>query len=159
GAALRRASVWIGSMGTTARIPPTGPDAPTASWRTASWTSAANSARPATSVPSGPKRSTRRSRNRASPRSPRCGPSAAFSSAAGPSTAVGASAVPPPSGWDLPDVAAAQAELESFDLVAGLVIEHGPQGEGLNGIALPGGWPVSWPLEASVTAQQVSPRL
>jgi hypothetical protein len=63
---------------------------------------------------------------------------------------------PPPIGWYLPDVAAAQAELDSFDLVEGLVIEGGPHVEVLNGIALHGGWPVSWPLEASVTAKQVS---
>src|SRR5260370_18701635 len=39
---------------------------------------------------------------------------------------------PPPRGWYLPDVAAAQAELDRFDLVDGLVIKDRPQGHVLN---------------------------
>lgn len=59
---------------------------------------------------------------------------------------------PPPTGWYLPDVAAAKAELDSFDIVEGLVIKDGPQIEVLNGISLHGGLAVSWPTLSSVTA-------
>ena len=62
---------------------------------------------------------------------------------------------PPPRGWYLPDVAAAQAELDSFDIVEGLVIQDGPQVEVLNGVSLHGGLPVSWPAAAPVTARLV----
>src|SRR5712691_2328473 len=62
---------------------------------------------------------------------------------------------PPPRGWYLPDVAAAQAELDSFDIVEGLVIKDGPQVEVLNGVSLHGGLPVSWPVAAPVTARLV----
>ena len=60
---------------------------------------------------------------------------------------------PPPPGWYLPDVAAARAELDSFDIVEGLVIKDGPQVEVLNGVSLHGGLVVSWPTVAR------SPRL
>ena len=53
---------------------------------------------------------------------------------------------PPPRGWYLPDVAAAKAELDSFDIVEGLVIKDGPQVEVLNGVSLHGGLVVSWPV-------------
>jgi hypothetical protein len=59
---------------------------------------------------------------------------------------------PPPTGWYLPDVAAAQAELDSFDIVEGLVIKDGPQVEILNGVSLHGGLVVSWPVLSPVTA-------
>ncbi len=59
---------------------------------------------------------------------------------------------PPPRGWYLPDVAAAQAELDSFDIVEGLVIKDGPQVEVLNGVSLHGGLVVSWPTQSPVTA-------
>jgi transposase len=59
---------------------------------------------------------------------------------------------PPPTGWYLPDVAAATAELDSFDIVEGLVIKDGPHIEVLNGISLHGGLAVSWPTVSSVTA-------
>jgi transposase len=59
---------------------------------------------------------------------------------------------PPPTGWYLPDVAAAQAELDSFDIVEGLVIKEGPQVEVLNGVSLHGGLVVSWPTLSPVTA-------
>src|SRR5439155_20003010 len=55
-------------------------------------------------------------------------------------------------GWDLPDVAAARAELDSFDIVEGLVIKDGPQVEVLNGVSLHGGLVVSWPTPSPVTA-------
>lgn len=59
---------------------------------------------------------------------------------------------PPPLGWYLPMVAARQAELDSFDVVEGLVIEGGPQVEVLTGISLHGGLVAAWPMVA-VTAQ------
>src|SRR5262249_1622402 len=60
---------------------------------------------------------------------------------------------PPPKGWYLPDLAAAQAELDSFDIVEGLVIKDGPQVEVLNGVSLHGGLVVSWPTLSPVTAE------
>jgi putative transposase len=59
---------------------------------------------------------------------------------------------PPPAGWYLPDVAAARAELDSFDIVEGLVIKDGPEVEVLNGVSLHGGLVASWPTAAPVTA-------
>jgi putative transposase len=59
---------------------------------------------------------------------------------------------PPPRGWYLPEVAAAKAELDSFDIVEGLVIKDGPEVEVLNGVSLHGGLVVSWPVAAPVTA-------
>jgi hypothetical protein len=61
----------------------------------------------------------------------------------------------PPPGWHLPAVASKRRELDSFDVVEGLVIKDGPQIEVLNGISLHGGLAASWPLEASVTAKVV----
>jgi hypothetical protein len=58
----------------------------------------------------------------------------------------------PPTGWYLPDVAAAKAELDSFDIVEGLVIKDGPQVEVLNGVSLHGGLVVSWPVVSPVTS-------
>ena len=45
-----------------------------------------------------------------------------------------------------------EAELDSFDIVEGLVIKDGPQVEVLNGVSLHGGLVVSWPTVAPVTA-------
>src|SRR5271157_239570 len=59
---------------------------------------------------------------------------------------------PPPTGWYLPDVAAGTAELDSIDIVEGLVIKDGPQIEVLNGVSLHGGLVVSWPVASPVTA-------
>ena len=59
---------------------------------------------------------------------------------------------PPPPGWYLPDLAAGVAELDSFDIVEGLVIRGGPQVEVLTGTSLHGGLVASWPM-ASVTAK------
>jgi len=59
---------------------------------------------------------------------------------------------PPPRGWYLPGVAKALAELDSFDIVEGLVIKDGPQVEVLNGVSLHGGLVVSWPTVSPVTA-------
>ena len=61
---------------------------------------------------------------------------------------------PPPPGWYLPLVADGRAELDSFDLVEGLVIRGGPHVEVLNGISLHGGLVVSWPHTA-ITADFV----
>jgi hypothetical protein len=61
----------------------------------------------------------------------------------------------PPPGWHLPEVASKQRELDSFDVVEGLVIKDGPQIEVLNGVSLYGGLAASWPREASVTAKVV----
>jgi len=66
---------------------------------------------------------------------------------------------PPPRGWYLPDVAAAQAELDSFDIVEGLVIQDGPQVEVLNGVSLHGGLVVSWPILSPVTAAMTTASL
>lgn len=60
---------------------------------------------------------------------------------------------PPPTGWYLPDVAARRAELDSIDIVEGLVIKDGPQVEVLNGCSLHGGLVVSWPVVSPVTAE------
>lgn len=59
---------------------------------------------------------------------------------------------PPPRGWYLPAVAAGRAELDSFDIVEGLVLKDGPQIEVLNGVSLHGGLVVSWPIVSPVTA-------
>jgi putative transposase len=60
---------------------------------------------------------------------------------------------PPPTGWYLLDVAAAKAELDSIDIVEGLVIKGGPEVEVLNGVSLHGGLVVSWPVTSPVTAE------
>jgi transposase len=59
---------------------------------------------------------------------------------------------PPPKGWYLPDVASDQAELDSFDIVEGLVIKGGPHVEVLNAVSLHGGLAASWPVESPVTS-------
>jgi hypothetical protein len=61
---------------------------------------------------------------------------------------------PPPTGWYLPDVAAARAELDSIDIVEGLVIKDGPHVEVLNAVSLHGGLPASWPVESPVTSER-----
>ena len=66
---------------------------------------------------------------------------------------------PPPRGWYLPEVAEGRAELDSFDVVEGLVIKDGPQVEVLNGGSLHGGLTASWPMAASVTAKAVNEAL
>jgi transposase len=60
---------------------------------------------------------------------------------------------PPPRGWYLPELAAAEVELDSIDIVEGLVIKDGPQVEVLNAVSLHGGLAVSWPVEAPVTSE------
>jgi hypothetical protein len=51
---------------------------------------------------------------------------------------------PPPKGWYLPDVREQRAELDSFDIVEGLVIKGGTNVDVFNGISLFGGLPGSW---------------
>ena len=52
----------------------------------------------------------------------------------------------PPMGWYLPEVASACCELDSFDIVEGLVIEGGTEVRVLNGVSLHGGLVASWPM-------------
>ena len=61
---------------------------------------------------------------------------------------------PPPTGWYLPDVAAGRAELDSIDIVEGLVIKDGPHVEVLNAVSLHGGLPASWPVISPVTSER-----
>jgi transposase-like protein len=61
---------------------------------------------------------------------------------------------PPPAGWYLPAVADGRAELDSFDIVEGLVIQGGTSVEVLNGISLHGRLVVSWP-QSVITANFV----
>jgi transposase-like protein len=60
----------------------------------------------------------------------------------------------PPPGWYLPDLAGGRVELDSFDIVEGLVIKGGTPVEVLNGISLHGGLTASWPMGV-VTAKAV----
>lgn len=52
--------------------------------------------------------------------------------------------MPPPKGWYLSEVREQRAELDSFDIVEGLVIKGGTHIEVLNGISLHGGLSESW---------------
>lgn len=61
----------------------------------------------------------------------------------------------PPPAWYLPDLARRRAELDSFDVVEGLVIADGPRVEVLNGVSLHGGLVVSWPRAAALRAKDV----
>ena len=60
----------------------------------------------------------------------------------------------PPTGWYLRDLAARKTELDSFDVVEGLVIKGGYGVEVLNGISLYGGLVASWP-RSRITAKIV----
>jgi hypothetical protein len=51
----------------------------------------------------------------------------------------------PPAGWYLPDVAARQVELDSFDIVDGLYLKGSPELGILTAISLHGGLPGAWP--------------
>ncbi len=59
---------------------------------------------------------------------------------------------PPPKGWYLPKLADGRAELDSFDIVEGLVIKGGSNVEVLNGISLHGGLVGSW-TRSRITAK------
>lgn len=52
----------------------------------------------------------------------------------------------PPPGWYLPDLATRRAELDSSDIVEGLVIKGGTHVEVLNATSLHGGLVASWPM-------------
>jgi transposase len=64
----------------------------------------------------------------------------------------------PPPGWYLPEVASGHAELDSFDIVEGLVIRGGIAVEVLNATSLHGGLVASWPGPV-VTARLAAERL
>lgn len=66
---------------------------------------------------------------------------------------------PPPKGWYLPAVAAAQQELDSFDLIEDLRIQDGPMVDVLTGISLYGGLAQAWPTPAQVTSAITLQRL
>ncbi len=53
----------------------------------------------------------------------------------------------------MPDVAHTLAELDSIDIVEGLVIKGGPHVEVLNAVSLHGGLTASWPVESPVTSE------
>ncbi len=57
-------------------------------------------------------------------------------------------------GWYLPEVAAENAELDSFDTIEGLAIRGGPHLTVLTGISLHGGLPVVWP-ERSISSRSI----
>jgi transposase len=59
---------------------------------------------------------------------------------------------PPPRGWYLPDVAAENVELDSFDTIEGLAIRGGPHLTVLTGVSLHGGLVAAWPAQ-SVSAK------
>jgi transposase len=65
---------------------------------------------------------------------------------------------PPPRGWYLPAVAAAEAELDSFDFIEDLKIANGPLIGVLTGTSLHGGLVDSWPLQQP-TAKNTLERL
>lgn len=58
---------------------------------------------------------------------------------------------PPPRGWYLPAVATGEAELDSFDVIEGLVIEGGIPVDVLTALSLHGGLAAAWPVEAVTT--------
>jgi transposase-like protein len=60
----------------------------------------------------------------------------------------------PPAGWYLHDLAGRKVELDSFDIVEGLVIKGGYNVEVLNGVSLYGGLVASWP-RSKITAKMV----
>ena len=62
---------------------------------------------------------------------------------------------PPPRGWYLPPLAARRAELDSFDLVEGLLIKGGPPVEVLNVVSLHGALAQSWPRAHSFRTDHV----
>lgn len=64
----------------------------------------------------------------------------------------------PPRGWHLPDVAAGRAELDSFDIVEGLLLPDKTEIEVLTGTSLHGGIVSAWP-GPPLTARQIAPLL
>jgi hypothetical protein len=62
---------------------------------------------------------------------------------------------PPPRGWFLPDVAVAQTELDSFDVIEDLVIAGGHDVNVLTAISLHGGCCNAWPSRRSTAKHAV----
>lgn len=62
---------------------------------------------------------------------------------------------PPPKGWYLADLAARQAELDSFDVVDGLYLKGGPELQILTAMSLHGGLPDAWPDVATTALKAV----
>jgi len=62
---------------------------------------------------------------------------------------------PPPRGWYLRALATRSAELDSFDIVEGLLIKGGPRVEVLNAMSLHGCLPASWPQGRSFLTDHV----
>src|SRR3990170_3159595 len=60
---------------------------------------------------------------------------------------------PPPRGWYLPAVARGEADCDCFDIIAGLVLQGGPEVEVLTGLALHGGLPDAWPEDGMTTGR------
>src|SRR3972149_1157434 len=60
---------------------------------------------------------------------------------------------PPPRGWYLPAVARGEADCDCFDIIAGLVLQDGPEVEVLTGLALHGGLPDAWPEDGMTTGR------
>lgn len=60
---------------------------------------------------------------------------------------------PPPRGWYLPAVARGEADCDCFDIIAGLVLQGGPEVEVLTGLALHGGLPEAWPEDGMTTSR------
>jgi hypothetical protein len=65
---------------------------------------------------------------------------------------------PRPPGWHLPLVASGAVELDAFDVIEDLKVEHGPRLDVLTGMSLCGGLPAAWPL-ASATTSAILPCL
>jgi hypothetical protein len=65
----------------------------------------------------------------------------------------------PPLGWYLPDLAARQSELDTFDVVEGLLIRNGPEALILTGTSLHGHLRQAWPIATKISAADVLERL
>lgn len=66
---------------------------------------------------------------------------------------------PPPPGWYLPEVRTRRAELELFDFIEMLKLQHGPLLDVFTGVALHRGLPVAWPELRGATTTSVLARL
>lgn len=65
----------------------------------------------------------------------------------------------PPRGWYLPDLAASQAELDSFDFIEDLLIEKGPLVHILTAISIHGALTSAWPFPGSPRASWALKRI
>lgn len=66
---------------------------------------------------------------------------------------------PPPSGWYLPQLASRACELDSFDVIEGLLIRNGPEALIFTAVSLHGRLRQAWPLARSISARDVTERL